>query len=65
MEKEQVLAELDPDPTDELFTPDPEESAAYLCRLVSTAQEAGYSVVSLVFAETPEVDLTTTRLLIN
>lgn len=56
-EGEQVLAELDPDPTDELFTPDPEESAAYLCRLVSTAGEAGYSVVSLVFAETPEVDL--------
>ena len=56
-EGEQVLAELDPDPTDELLTPDPEVSAAYLCRLVSTASETGHSVVSLVFAQSPEIDL--------
>ena len=56
-EGEQVLAELDPDPTDELLTPDPEVSAAYLCRLVSTASETGHSVVSLVFAQSPAIDL--------
>jgi signal transduction histidine kinase len=56
-EGEQILAELDPDPTDELLTPDPGVSAAYLCRLVSTASETGHSVVSLVFAQSPEIDL--------
>ena len=54
-EGEQVLAELDPDPTDELVPPSAEVSAAYLCQLVSTAQSTGKSVVSLVTRQSPEL----------
>ena len=36
---EQAIAELDPDLTDELVPPDPENSAAYVCQLVSTSSE--------------------------
>ena len=55
---EQTLAELDPEPTDALIQPDLEASAAYICRLLSTAKHAGQSVVSLV--QTASLDLTAT-----
>lgn len=52
---EQILAALDPDPTDELISPDAEASAAYLCQLVSTAKSTERSIVALVTLESPEL----------
>ena len=52
---EQAIAELDPDLTDELVPPDPENSAAYVCQLVSTSSETGKSLCSLVNTVDPEI----------
>ncbi len=54
-EGEQVVAELDPNPADELIPPDAELSAAYLCQLVSTARAAQRSIVSIVTNPSSEV----------
>ncbi len=45
---EQTIAELDPEPTDDLYPPDPEASAAYICRLLGAAKDAGQPVVSVI-----------------
>ncbi len=52
---EQVIAELDPDPTDELLPPDPEMSASYVCRLLCTAATSASSLNTLVNSAEVEI----------